>query len=56
MKVQVYVNGWGNGFRWRLISRNGRILAQSSEDYTKRAHCVRMARMCCPTARLEVVS
>lgn len=30
----------GDGWRWRLKARNGRIIDQSSEGYTTRSKCV----------------
>lgn len=42
-------------YRWRIQDGgNWRILATSSEAYTKRAHCVRMARRLFPAAELVV--
>lgn len=61
-RVTVYRSGidensdnlW-HGYRWRIQDGgNWRILATSSEAYTKRAHCVRMARRLFPEAELVV--
>lgn len=41
VKFQVYRDAL-HQWRWRLRSRNGRILADSAEGYTKRAHCLKM--------------
>ncbi len=41
MKVIVYKAK--DGWRWQARARNGRILANSAEGYTKRKHAVRMA-------------
>lgn len=42
MKLRVYraADGW----RWRLKARNGRIIADSGEAYTRRSDCVKVAR------------
>lgn len=31
-------------FRWRLVARNGRIVADSGEGYTTKGHAARAAR------------
>ena len=40
MKFQVYPDNAGE-YRWRLIARNGRQLADSGEGYKRRDRCVR---------------
>jgi uncharacterized protein YegP (UPF0339 family) len=51
MKIEVYRSVFAGSakpeWRWRLRARNGRILASSSESYTKRPWCIRIARRCC---------
>lgn len=50
MKIEVYPSPGASGaneWRWRLRARNGRILATSSESYSKRPWCIRIARRCC---------
>lgn len=37
MHIQVYIDLKGE-YRWRLVAANGRIMADSSEGYTKEAH------------------
>lgn len=41
MKFHVYQDT-KKGWRWRLKARNGRIIADSGEAYTSRAHALRM--------------
>lgn len=36
MKFQIYIDEVGE-FRWRLIARNGNIIAESGEGYKKKA-------------------
>lgn len=31
-------------FRWRILHRNGRIVADSAEGYVRRASCVRSVK------------
>lgn len=33
-----------DGWRWRLVARNGRIVAESGEAYSRRTDCHNMAR------------
>lgn len=42
-EVRVYEDAAGE-FRWRLVGRNGRILADSAEGYTSRFGAKRAAR------------
>lgn len=37
---QVYKDEGGH-WRWRLLSKNGRILADSAEGYTTHGNCLR---------------
>jgi uncharacterized protein YegP (UPF0339 family) len=37
--VQVYQDLRGE-WRWRLVAKNGRIIADSSEGYTRQADCL----------------
>jgi uncharacterized protein len=37
-KFEIYKDKAGD-FRWRFISSNGRIIAVSSEGYSKRLNC-----------------
>lgn len=37
-KIKIYRDGAGE-FRWRLVASNGRIIADSAEGYTDKAHC-----------------
>lgn len=39
-RVRVYVDHAGE-YRWRLVSRNGRILACSGEGFTRLRDCYR---------------
>jgi uncharacterized protein YegP (UPF0339 family) len=39
VKFEVYMAH--DGWRWRLVSRNGRIMADSGESYTRRRDVVR---------------
>lgn len=41
MRLDIYraEDGW----RWRIVARNGRIVADSAESYRRRVDCVRMA-------------
>ena len=43
MKVEIYKRK--GEWRWRLVARNGRTLAVSSESYKRKSHCVRMLRL-----------
>jgi uncharacterized protein YegP (UPF0339 family) len=47
-RFHVYeaVDGW----RWRLLSANGRTVADSGEAYTRRRDCVRAVRTATSTA------
>lgn len=38
-KVDVYLAE--DGWRWRVVYRNGRVRAESGEAYRRRADCVR---------------
>lgn len=40
-------------YRWRLLSRNGNIVADSSEGYENRADCEAMFKSLHPTIGLE---
>lgn len=43
---------------WRLVARNGRIVADGSETYTRRADCVKAsarAQQLMATADLEIL-
>lgn len=33
-----------DGWRWRLVARNGKIVADSAEGYRRRIDCQNMAR------------
>jgi uncharacterized protein YegP (UPF0339 family) len=47
----------GGSFRWRLVSPNGKIIADSAEGYTTRQACLEgidAVKRCAPEA--EVVS
>ena len=37
-KIKIYRDG-AHEFRWRLVASNGRIIADSAEGYTDKAHC-----------------
>jgi uncharacterized protein YegP (UPF0339 family) len=53
----VYVYLAADGWRWRLKSRNGRILADSGEAYKKRSAAVKGAKTAfapLPSIRLRV--
>ncbi|MFO0202687.1 MAG: YegP family protein [Alphaproteobacteria bacterium] len=39
MKYEIYKDKQGL-WRWRVIARNGRIIAESGEGYTRRARCL----------------
>ena len=41
MKFHVYKSRNGE-WRWRLVARNGKIVANSGEGYKSRAHTLRM--------------
>lgn len=43
MKFEIYTDAHGE-WRWRLLSRNGRIVADSGEGYTSRATMVKTMR------------
>jgi len=43
MRVDVYIDAAGH-YRWRLVARNGRILADSGEGYATRANLMRALR------------
>lgn len=49
--VEVYKDQ-GGLWRWRLISRNGRIVATSGEGYRRERWAIRMARVLFPTDRI----
>lgn len=52
----VYEDG-EDQWRWRLKSRrNGRILADSGEAYTRRSYCRQMARAIFAGADVEIIS
>jgi uncharacterized protein YegP (UPF0339 family) len=42
MKLNVYKGGDGDWY-WRLVSRNGRVLADGAEGYTRKASAERAA-------------
>lgn len=41
MKFHIYQD-LGNMWRWKLVSRNGKIVAVSGEGYTRKAHAFKM--------------
>ena len=41
--LQVYKDK-KNEFRWRIVHKNGRVLADSGEGYTRRRSCVTALR------------
>lgn len=43
MKLRIYKDT-SKQWRWRLVARNGNILADSGESYTKRSECIKRAR------------
>lgn len=43
MKFKIYRDQAGL-YRWKLVSRNGRIVADSGEGYSKRNNATRAAR------------
>ena len=45
MKYIVYEDSSGK-FRWRLMSRNGRIVADSGEGYERRSGAEKAAKRC----------
>lgn len=46
----VEVHKARDGWRWRMRTLNGRIVAESGEAYKRRAFCLEMADLCCGTA------
>lgn len=42
MKFVVYLDSH-NEWRWKLVARNGRIVADSAEGYKRKGACVRQA-------------
>lgn len=42
MKIVVYRDGVGE-WRWRIVARNGRVVADSGEGYKRRTACAAMA-------------
>lgn len=42
-------------WRWRIVSRNGRIVATSGEGYKQRGACLRTLQklLCCPDVPIE---
>jgi uncharacterized protein YegP (UPF0339 family) len=54
MKFVIYTDASGE-YRWRLLARNGRILADSAESYRRRIDCRRMAeKIAASTPAVEV--
>lgn len=41
-KIEFYEDVKGE-WRWRLVARNGRVVADSSESYTRREKCEQTA-------------
>lgn len=39
-KIEVYQDKSGD-YRWRMIASNGRIMADSSEGYTRQTNCIK---------------
>lgn len=37
-KIKIYRDG-ADEYRWRLVARNGRIIADSAEGYADKYHC-----------------
>ena len=58
MKFKVYQDGEGDG-RWRLVSKNGRIVADSAEGYQTEQNLQRALRTLqgadIANAKIEVV-
>lgn len=54
-RVEVYLDAKGE-WRWRLIARNGRLIACSGEGYEDLSHCKRMARRLFPCTRQVVAN
>ena len=54
-KAEIYRDGDGD-WRWRLIARNGRIVATSGEGYVNLSHAKRMARRLFPCTKQVVVN
>lgn len=44
MKLEIYRDNSKNGFRWRAIDTNGRIIADSAEAYVNENNAVRAVR------------
>jgi uncharacterized protein YegP (UPF0339 family) len=40
--IRIYLDSAG-GWRWRLVTRNGRVVADSSEAYTRERDALRAA-------------
>jgi uncharacterized protein YegP (UPF0339 family) len=51
-RIEVFY-GEDHHFWWRLIARNGRIVACSGEGYTRRGKAERAAESLFPGVRLE---
>ena len=54
-RFELYKDGTGE-YRWRFISSNGRILADSGESYKNKADCqsgIDLIKGEAPTARVE---
>jgi uncharacterized protein YegP (UPF0339 family) len=43
VRFEFYVDGAGQ-HRWRLVARNGRIVADSAEGYSRHADCRKAAK------------
>lgn len=54
MKFEIYRDKAGE-WRWRMVCRNGRVVADSGEGYTRRRDARRAAEMVIGGARWAVV-
>lgn len=43
LKIEMYKDRRGQ-WRWRMLARNGKVIADSAESYSKRGNVVRAAR------------
>jgi uncharacterized protein len=53
MNVIVYEDEAGD-FRWKLVARNGEIIADSAEGYRHKGYAITMAKKLNPGAELVV--
>lgn len=50
---QVYEDSDGD-WRWRVVARNGQVIATSHEGYKNRAHAARMCKRICRVRKVTI--